>query len=65
MRKAIAAPTASPAMFEELLLHEADLTIYLVGQTYTEPIRDLMLAAQADPRAVRNTAPDSFWTGLE
>jgi hypothetical protein len=35
-------------MFEELLLEQEDLTIQVVGQTYTEPIRDLMLAAQAD-----------------
>ena len=36
------------AIFEELLLDQEDLTIEVVGQTYTEPIRDLMLAAQAD-----------------
>jgi site-specific DNA recombinase len=36
------------SMFEELLLEQEDLTIQVVGQTYTEPIRDLMLAAQAD-----------------
>ena len=35
------------AMFEELLVDEDrdDLTIHVVGQTYTEPVRDLMLAA--------------------
>ena len=37
------------AMFEELLVDEDrdDLTIQVVGQTYTEPVRDLMLAASA------------------
>jgi hypothetical protein len=35
-------------MFEELLLDQEDMTIQVVGQTYTEPVRDLMLAAQAD-----------------
>ena len=35
------------AMFEELLVDREDLTVQVVGQTYTEPVCDLMLAAKA------------------
>jgi DNA-binding transcriptional ArsR family regulator len=42
------AANAHQAIYEELLLDQEDLTIQVVGQTYTEPIHDLMLAAQGD-----------------
>jgi hypothetical protein len=37
------------ATFDEILIDQDpdDLTIRVVGQTYTEPVRDLMLAARA------------------
>jgi hypothetical protein len=35
------------AIFEELLFDQEDITIQVVGQAYTEPVRDLMGAADA------------------
>jgi site-specific DNA recombinase len=47
------------AMVEELLLDQEDLTIPVVGQTYTEPIRDFDARLPGRRRAVRHTAPDN------
>jgi site-specific DNA recombinase len=35
------------AMFEELLVDREDVVVQVTGQTYTEPVRDLMFAAHA------------------
>ena len=35
------------AMFEELLIDHEDITIRVVGQTRTEPVRDLAVATNA------------------
>src|SRR5918994_1371436 len=35
------------AMFEELLIDHEDITIRVVGQTGTEPVRDLAVATNA------------------
>jgi hypothetical protein len=43
------------AVFDEVLIDQEDLTPKVVGQTYTEPVRDLMLAAQAYQS---HTSPD-------
>ena len=48
------------AMFDELYVDQEDLAIQVIGQTYAEPVHDLMLAAQAHhERSIGSLANES------
>lgn len=44
-------------MFDQLLIDQEDLTTHVVGQTYTEPVRDLVIAAHAFCEQTAEEAP--------